>query len=90
MAGFFQGPSEKGSISCDIRQHVAVLSTNNRNGWTTEANIISWNNGPEKLDIRSWSPDHEKRSKGITLRADEARVLGAALVELFRNQEGQA
>lgn len=70
-------------ISCEIRQHVGVLSVNNNSGWRTEANIVSWNNGPEKLDIRSWSPDHSKRSKGITLKEDEARALAIALSNFF-------
>lgn len=75
-------------ISCEIKRHLAVLSTNQRSGWNTEANIISWNNGPDKLDIRSWSPDHNKRSKGITLRLDdEARALGMALVNYFREAQ---
>ena len=25
-------------------------------GWSKEVNIVSWNEGPAKLDIRDWSP----------------------------------
>ena len=71
-------------ITCEIRQHLAVLSTNERSGWTKEANIVSWSGGPEKLDIRDWKPDHSKMSKGITLTEDEARALGNAINNLFR------
>lgn len=73
-------------ITCNITRHVGVLSVNNNSGWQTEANIISWNGGREKLDIRSWSPDHSKRSKGITLREDEARALAIALNNFFGGQ----
>lgn len=45
------------------------------NGWSKEVNIVSWNEGPAKLDIRDWSEDHEKMSRGITLTADEAQRL---------------
>ena len=54
-------------IKYEIRRRLGVLSTNERSGWTKEANLISWNGGPEKLDIRDWSPDHSKIAKGITL-----------------------
>ena len=39
-------------IRYEMKQHLGVLSKNERTGWTTEANIISWNDGPDKLDIR--------------------------------------
>ena len=45
------------------------------NGWSKEVNIVSWNEGPAKMDIRDWSEDHEKMSRGITLTADEAQRL---------------
>ena len=44
-------------------------------GWSKEVNIVSWNEGPAKLDIRDWSEDHEKMSRGITLNADEVQRL---------------
>lgn len=63
------------SISIEMKNHLGVLSENPKSHWTKEANVISWNHGPDKLDIREWSPDHEKMSKGVTLTADEARAL---------------
>ena len=44
-------------------------------GWCKEINIVSWNEGQPKLDIRDWSEDHEKMSRGITLTADETQRL---------------
>ena len=44
-------------------------------GWSKEVNIVSWNDGPAKLDIRHGSEDHEKMSRGITLTAEEAQRL---------------
>lgn len=66
-------------VTHEIRQHLAVLSTNEKSGWTTEVNIVSWNGGPDKLDVRAWSPDHSKMAKGLTFTADEARILGQAI-----------
>ena len=44
-------------------------------GWSKEVNIVSWNEGPAKLDIRDWSPEHDKMSRRITLNADEVQRL---------------
>ena len=71
-------------VKYEIKRHIAVLSTNERSGWTKEANIVSWNGGPEKLDIRDWNPDQSKMAKGITLTSDEARTVSTALAEVFR------
>lgn len=71
-------------VKWEIKRHLAVLSTNEKSGWTKEANIVSWNEGPDKLDIREWNPDHNKMAKGITLTSDEARALGLAISDLFR------
>ena len=71
-------------ITWEIKRHLAVLNKNEKSGWTREANLISWNGGPEKLDIRDWKPDHSKMSKGLALTSDEARALHRVLDELFR------
>ena len=71
-------------VTWEIKRQLAVLSTNEKSGWTKEANIVSWNGGPDKLNIRDWKPDHSKMAKGITLTSDEARALGQALIDLFR------
>lgn len=43
-----------------------MISTST-SGWNTELNRISWNGNEPKYDLRSWSPDHSKMGKGITL-----------------------
>ncbi len=58
----------------DIVEEIGVLSESAK-GWTKELNIISWNGGEPKYDIRDWAPEHEKMGKGITLSADEAENL---------------
>ncbi|MBE6800995.1 MAG: hypothetical protein E7529_07295, partial [Ruminococcaceae bacterium] len=44
-------------------------------GWTRELNLISWNGGKPKYDIRDWAPDHEKMGKGISLTKEELEAL---------------
>lgn len=68
-------------IAVEIKQHIGVLSENPQSGWQMELNLVSWNDKPAKLDIRSWDTQHEKCSKGITLTTEEARALKALLNE---------
>ena len=58
----------------EIKKEIGVLSTSTK-GWKKELNLISWNGGAPKYDIREWSPDHEKMGKGVTLTADEIAEL---------------
>ena len=70
-------------ITVDIKERLGVLKTNEL-GWTKELNIVSWNGGPYKYDIREWSPDHERMSRGITLTASEMD----AIVESYGHHKG--
>ena len=54
----------------EIEEHLLTLSENEK-GWTKEINRVSFNGAPAKFDIRSWSPDHTKMGKGITLSNEE-------------------
>lgn len=54
----------------------------NKNGWTKEVCNVSWNQKPPKLDIREWSPDYRKMSRGITLTKQEAKRLLAILATI--------
>ena len=65
-------------ISFEIVKHFGVISEE-KGGWKKELNLVSWNGRNAKLDIRDWSPGHEKMGKGITLTPDEA----GKLVELL-------
>lgn len=57
-----------------IEEHLITLSENAK-GWTKELNRVSWNDAPAKYDLRSWSPNHEKMGKGLTLTDEEFSVL---------------
>ena len=68
-------------FSFEIEEKLLVLSENDK-GWTTkELNRVSFNGAPAKYDIRTWSPDHTKMGKGITLSNEEFQVL----VDAFKN-----
>ena len=69
-------------IKYEIIKHIGNLSESSR-GWTKELNIISWNGGVPKLDIRDWAPEHEKMGKGITLTEEEVEKL-ASFIQTLR------
>ena len=71
-------------IQYEIVKKIAVLSMSD-SGYAKEINLISWNGNEPKYDIRSFSPNHEKCGKGITLTADEAAAPLKALQEEFNS-----
>ena len=62
----------------EIIEELGVISEGSK-GWQTELNLISWNGNAPKYDIRSWSPDHQKMGKGITLTGEELAELKSIL-----------
>jgi hypothetical protein len=61
-------------IKYEIKKEIGVLSESTK-GWTKELNLISWNGGAPKYDLRDWSPEHEKMGKGVTLTEEELQKL---------------
>lgn len=51
-------------------------------GWKKELNLVSWNGGGVKYDIRDWDPSHEHMSRGVTLHEKEMRQI----IELLRRR----
>jgi hypothetical protein len=66
----------------EIIESYGVLSESSK-GWTKEFNLVSWNGGEPKYDIRDWSPDHEKMGRGVTLTDEEASQLFDILNEVL-------
>jgi hypothetical protein len=62
------------SVNHEIVESIGVIYTK-KSGWTREINLVSWNGMDAKYDIRDWSPDHDKMSRGITLTEEEIRKL---------------
>ena len=72
-----------GNFEYTITEEIAVLSE--KNGFSKEINMISYNGAVPKIDIRNWSTgdDGEKKmGKGITLSKEEAMALRDALEEI--------
>lgn len=65
-------------IKFEIIKEIGVLSESPK-GWKKELNLVSWNDGAPKYDLRDWDPEHEKMGKGITLTENEIKALKALL-----------
>ena len=73
------------AITCEIVRQIAVLSENER-GYTKEINLVSWNGGEPKYDIRNWHPGRVRSGKGIALTRDEIMNLMEAMREVFGDE----
>lgn len=61
-------------ITFKIVEPIGVI-TSYENGWNKELNRVSWNGAQAKFDIRDWSEDHQRMSRGITLSPDEMEAI---------------
>ena len=69
-------------ITFKITKELGVISETGK-GWTRELNMVSWNDRDPKYDIRDWSPDHTRMSKGVSFTEEEM----IKLVELFNTRD---
>lgn len=77
---YSQGSNDK--VRFDLMEHIGVLAKKD-NGWTKEVNIVAWNGGKAKVDIREWDPEHTRMTKGITLFEEEAETLVKTLARRY-------
>ena len=66
-----------------IEKQIGVIS-HGKGGWQVELNLVSWGGREAKYDIRSWSPDHQKMGKGITMTQEDLKTL-AQLINSMEN-----
>ena len=66
-----------------IEKQIGVISQG-KGGWQVELNLVSWSGREAKYDIRSWSPDHQKMGKGITMTQEELKTL-ARIINSMEN-----
>ena len=65
-------------FSFEIVEHIVTLGTY-QTGWSKEVNLVAWNKANPKVDVRDWSADHTKMSRGITLTEAEAEKMAQAI-----------
>lgn len=71
---YCKGVIKVAEIKFDIKETLGALSQSPK-GWNKELNLISWNGKEPKYDLRDWAPEHDKMGKGVTLTAEELKVL---------------
>ncbi len=69
------------AIKYEIIKKLGTLSTSTK-GWKKDFNLVSWNEREAKFDLREWSDDYSKMSKGITLTKEEVLELKEILNNL--------
>ena len=47
--------NEGSEVTFEIIEEIGIISTQDT-GWTKEINLVSWNGGAAKYDIREWIP----------------------------------
>ena len=73
-------------LKCEITRHLGIVKEKN-GGWNKELNLVRWSGGSPKYDIRDWSGDHTKMSKGITLTEEELISLYDLIDKLFYSDD---
>ena len=65
------------NITFEIVEHIGVIDTidNREEKWTKEVNVVAWNGGKPKIDVRDWNSSHDRMSRGISnlLGFDESK-----------------
>lgn len=69
-------------VTFETVEQLGIISIQG-NGWTKELNIVKWNGGAAKYDLRSWSPEHDKMSRGCTFHKAEMEALAKILKDRF-------
>jgi len=75
-------------LKYEIINEIGVISTST-SGWNLELNRVSWNGKEPKYDLRSWSPDHSKMGKGVTLSEEDIISLSALLAKEIEFLKGE-
>lgn len=66
-------------FSYEIIEEIGQVGNPTASGWSTRLNLISWNGGSPKLDIRSWNEDMSRMGKGVSFSKEDAKDLAVLL-----------
>lgn len=78
---------ETKELSYKVIKKIATLDSDAKN--PKELRLVSWDNKPEKYDIRSWWTDkngNERMSKGVVLDSEELYSLYEILKEMYEEE----
>ena len=69
-------------ITFEIVEHIGDISLAS-SGWKRELNLVSWNGNDARWDLRAWSPDHTKMSRGLSFCPEEMQIIAKLLKDRF-------
>ena len=72
-------------ITYDVVRNIGVIADNG--AWETQVNMISWNHGAPKFDIRKWNVETDRMRKRISMTENEASTLAKAMNEYFEGED---
>ncbi|WP_099088890.1 YdbC family protein [Weissella cibaria] len=75
-------------LKYEILEELGTLSTS-KSGWEMQLNVVQWGANKPKYDLRTWSPDHAKMGKGLTLTRGEIEKLHELLGQALAAGDGQ-
>lgn len=61
-------------VKFEIVERLVVLK-DRKPAWDLEFNLVSWNGGEPKYDIREWNEDHTRCGKGVALDEESLKKL---------------
>lgn len=79
---------EMADLKYEILEELGTLSTS-KSGWEMQLNVVQWGANKPKYDLRTWSPDHAKMGKGLTLTREEIETLHELLGQALTAGDGQ-
>lgn len=65
----------------EILKTIIVFPAEKDSLWHKELNLISWRGMMPKYDLRAWTDNHEKMSKGITLTKEQMEQIAFAFLK---------
>ena len=71
------------NLKYEILEQFGTLSTS-KSGWELQLNFVQWGENKPKFDLRTWSPDHQKMGKGLTLTHEEVVTLHELLGQVLQ------
>ena len=77
-------------VTFEIVERIGALDAPNDKGWTRELNVVAWNGGEPKLDVRDWSADHQRMTRGITMTEKQGMRFARLLAQRERDNQRDA
>jgi Uncharacterized protein conserved in bacteria len=65
-------------VTFEVEEHIGVIAVT-PTGWKKELNMVAWNGGAAKFDIRDWDEEHAHMGRGVTMNKDEVKTLSDLL-----------